>query len=205
MVPGEAAVEEHDQQPSPRKSKKDNKTLRLVVEALKQVTENNRLLAEQMHLFPRKPDDQADEPVASTAREPRWVIERWRTYAGFREHMLEHEARGDLHPTHICALQVGREAGGESARNIARAMNYYHLVPHKKYWPPSRWPEQQPPASVSKIKALLAAASGGIGVHGLLDAADGKLDGVVHACRLATHVIEMVTPTLHVLSVYLTR
>ena len=92
-----------------------------------------------------KPDDPArtkpDKPKQSKPPQRSSIIE-WRTYSGFRNYMVGLENR--LRPMQRAdKVNYGGKRHGDSVRSITRNMRRHNLP--DDLFPPSLWPEQEPP------------------------------------------------------------
>jgi hypothetical protein len=103
-----------------------------------------------------------------------WGIEEWNHgYKSFRAYVLKKYTPGTSKS--VFAGQIG-----VTERTFNRAMNYFHLP--SRLWPPDLWPATMPAeAPPSRLKRVVKAAILG---YFALDVSDGKLDGVIHLCRL---------------------
>jgi|SRR5215472_792592 len=151
-----------------------------LLKILENIAETNRLLARKLTGGDL---DGEDKP-------PRFLIDAWNTYEGFREDMIKREKKVPATVKTIWKQTLANDVGGDTVKTITRVMDRYHLTKKtgtKDYWPPTTWPKKEPPArgTRSSKAALLVAGIGS--VRTLLDyASDGKLDGAVSWCRVTT-------------------
>ncbi len=161
------------------------------------VTSMSRILRdgqrERLALYARRNQQPRllDAPVVLKAEdkpEPVSIIVAWRSYAGFRADMIRREQVWRDQHTDMLALAVtiGMLAGhvrGDSEKSIKRQMARYHLDPARD-WPPSTWPEIEPPMFDSTTAHRLSMVAAGFAWAVLDMVADRRLDGVVHMLRL---------------------
>jgi len=124
----------------------------------------------------RDPEDFPEE-------EHHWDIPAWNLgYRSFRAHVV------GLHEPNQSKIALAG-LNGFHERTLNRAMVYYHL--NVRLWPPELWPERMPPRPRAKLKKLVKKTTGPLAAiffgYVLLDASDGKLDGLVHLCRVFVH------------------
>jgi len=158
-------------------------------EETRKLSENQLSIVEQLTYLRHKPEDQP-EP-----EERRFLIDAWNTYSGFRADMITRQNSVSSNVRTICKETLANQVGGDTVKNISRAMKHYWLP--LNLWPPTRWPElapSHPPLKATRRGALAVVATPpaiGLG-RVLLDiASDGKLDGVIRMCHMlapATHV-----------------
>jgi hypothetical protein len=103
-----------------------------------------------------------------------WAIEEWNHgYEAFRAHIVRKYKPGTSKPVFAGSI-------GLTERTLNRAMSYFHLP--SRLWPPDQWPKTMPPeVPPSRLKRVLKAMIFG---YLALDVSDGKLDGVIHLCRV---------------------
>lgn len=145
-----------------------------------------------------KPEDSAQrvlpeyETVEEIPKLPKFFIREWRTWIGFRSNMQRREKTAlERQEQNGTSLPITKEllagqSGGDSVRNIGRAMEYYGLDKEAD-WPPSTWPEQQPGKHLRHrdLHSLMAAALLPP-ILLLLDVvSDGRFNHVANLFRLA--------------------
>ncbi|HYW89624.1 MAG TPA: hypothetical protein VFB50_17760 [Chloroflexota bacterium] len=165
-----------------------------LVDAVHHLVETNHLLlARQLGLPEPGLLPAFDEPLELEAAPrplPHFWIEAWNTYDGLVRDLRAREAalpKG----TRCTRKAITSNTGGDTLRTLNRALDYWHLTSRtglRTYWPPSIFPDTEPPArpenqSIANKAAMLLAGFGASRV--LLDvASDGKLDGAVAWCRV---------------------
>jgi hypothetical protein len=101
--------------------------------------------AEIMQRLAATGGNRGTSPKLRVVRPWRPQNERFRTYRGFRDSMVELERalprEQKKNKTNVCGL------GADSVKTVTRTMHHYHLGAAQ--WPPSSWPEQEPPVSSS--------------------------------------------------------
>jgi len=111
-----------------------------------------------------------------------WDIPEWNSYPGFRKWVVDRYKDGQS------KRQVA-ELHGTSAKSITRAQVHYHLP--ARLWPPTLWPEKPPGGvkrrtvrslKIGELRRLGGMLAAVLLSFGVLDAADGRLDGFVHFC-----------------------
>jgi hypothetical protein len=120
--------------------------------------------------------DTTPEPAATDS----WVPIRpiWRTYSGFRLNMQTEEQEARLDTDYVTKKVLAGRIGCDPV-TITRAMKHYGLSP--KHWPPSTWPEQEPPHQLPLGPHVAASLAASVTfAFGMLDALDGRIDGVLN-------------------------
>jgi hypothetical protein len=134
------------------------------------------------------------EPEPPPRQVGKLAHQEWATYEGMRAHLigLEEEWNDEQKELGLRRTVVTREViagkAGVHPRTVARHMaEDWHLDPRRD-WPPSRWPEHQPPGTGHIQGHLVGFAAAGFWVTlDLLD--DNKVDHAVRFCQQVLHLV----------------
>jgi hypothetical protein len=156
-----------------------NESERKIAELSSKLDEHARLLKAAMEtvssLLPSKTDI-TPEPAVTDGWIPIRTI--WRTYSGFRLNMQTEEQEARLDTDYVTKKVLAGRIGCDPV-TITRAMKHYGLSP--KYWPPSTWPEQEPPHQLPLGPDVAASLAASVTfAFGMLDALDGRIDNVLN-------------------------
>ena len=112
-----------------------------------------------------------DQPPTEPPKAPptaNFQNDAFNTYTDFRAFWQKREA--DIAPNvkTVTRTVLCGDTYGDSTRTLKRGMDHYHLTKKtglREYWPPSTWPEQEPPArpkpsTLSKGLALAGSLAG---------------------------------------------
>ena len=134
------------------------------------------------------------EPVGEVPRHKSRSNPDWDTYAGFRRSLCQLEEQCREIYGHAAKWIVANAAGCNPV-TITRHQRQFYLNPRQ--WPPSTWPEQEPPArqGFSTNRGLASCLAAGVFGFGLLDVmSDGRFDGVISMVRiLGCHAVQAFT------------
>jgi hypothetical protein len=156
-----------------------NESERKIAELSSKLDEHARLLKAAMEtvssLLPSRTDT-TPEPAVTDGWVPIRAI--WRTYSGFRLNMQTEEQEARLSTDYVTKKVLAGRIGCDPV-TITRAMKHYGLNP--KHWPPSTWPEQEPPHQLPLGPHVAASLAASVTfAFGMLDALDGRIDSVLN-------------------------
>jgi hypothetical protein len=156
-----------------------NESERKIAELSSKLDEHARLLKAAMEtvssLLPSKTDT-TPEPAVTDG----WIPVRtiWRTYSGFRLNMQTEEQEARRSTDYVTKKVLAGRIGCDPV-TITRAQKHYGLGP--KQWPPSTWPEQEPPRQLPLDPHVAASLAASVTfAFGMLDALDGRIDSVLN-------------------------